>query len=111
MSESFDGFSSFGLPHFEVSRYATVHFTSNFTPKRVTSGGVHLRGLAPGKHISEETLQRWQAVGDTVSYLTGTGIESKTFRGDNDVFNLYANRTVILQLLELINNDTKHKLI
>ena len=30
--------------------------TRGITPKRVTSGGVHLRGLAPGQHSSEETL-------------------------------------------------------
>ena len=34
--------------------------------KRVTSGGAHLRGSAPGLHSSEETSQRWRAVGDTV---------------------------------------------
>ena len=30
------------------------------TPKRVTSGGIRLRGLAPGQHSSEETSQRWR---------------------------------------------------
>ena len=46
--------------------------------KRVTSGEVHLRGLASGQHSSEETSQRWQAVGNTVSDLTGPGIEPQT---------------------------------
>ena len=32
---------------------------------------VHLHGLAPGQHSSEETSQRWRAVIDTVSDLTG----------------------------------------
>ena len=40
-----------------------LHYTRGNTPKRVTSGGAHLRGLAPGLHSSEE---RWRAVGDTV---------------------------------------------
>ena len=43
-----------------------LHYTRWNTPKRVTSGGAHLRGLAPGLHSSEETSQRWRAVGDTV---------------------------------------------
>ena len=40
------------------------YYTRDITPKRVTSGEAHLRGLAPGQHSSEETLQRWRAVGD-----------------------------------------------
>ena len=39
-------------------------------PKRVTNGKDHLRGLAPGKHSSEETLQQWRAFSDTESDLT-----------------------------------------
>ena len=51
-------------PPFKISRYASAR---NFTPKRVTSGGVHLHGLALGWHNCEETSQRWPATGDTVS--------------------------------------------
>ena len=39
-----------------------LHHTRGITPKRVTSGGAHLRGLAPGQHSCAETLQlasRW----------------------------------------------------
>ena len=43
---------------------------SGITPRRVTSGGVHLRGLAPGQHSSDETAQGWRVVGDAVSDLT-----------------------------------------
>ena len=39
------------------------------------SSGTHFRGLAPGQLSSGETLQRWQAVGDTVSDLIDSGIE------------------------------------
>ena len=46
---------------------SNLHYTRRITPKRVTSGGAHLRGLAPGLHSSEEALQRWQTVGNTVS--------------------------------------------
>ena len=42
------------------------HYTRGITPKRVTSGGAHLRGLAPGLHSSEGTSQRWQTVDHTV---------------------------------------------
>ena len=45
--------------------------TRNITPKSVTSGGAHARGLAPEHQNPEETRQRWRAVGNTVSDLTG----------------------------------------
>ena len=44
-----------------------LHYTRGNRPKRVTSAGAHLRGLAPGQHSSEETSQRWRAVGDTAT--------------------------------------------
>ena len=45
---------------------SNLHYTRRITPKRVTSCGAHLRGLAPGLHSSKETSQRWRVVGDTV---------------------------------------------
>ena len=39
---------------------------SLFSPKRVTSGGAHLRRLTPGQHSFEEMSQRGRAVGDSV---------------------------------------------
>ena len=42
--------------------------------KRVTRGEAHLRDLTPGQRSSEETSQRWRAVGDIVSGLTGPEI-------------------------------------
>ena len=45
---------------------SNLHYTRRITPKRVTSCGAHLRGLAPGQHSSEEASQRWRVVGDTV---------------------------------------------
>ena len=36
---------------------SNLHYTRGITPKHVTSGGVHLRDLAPGQHSSEETSQ------------------------------------------------------
>ena len=50
----------------KIKSKSNLHYTRGITPKRVTSGGAHLRGLAPGLHSSEETSQRWRAVGDTV---------------------------------------------
>ena len=58
-----------------VASTEEIKYTRFITPKRVTSGGIHLRDLTPGQHSSEETSQRWRAVGDTVSDLTGPGSE------------------------------------
>ena len=44
---------------------SNLHYTRDITPKRVTSGGVHLRGLTHEQHSSEETSQRWRVAGDT----------------------------------------------
>ena len=41
-----------------------LHSTRGITPKRVTSGGIHLRDLASGQHSSEETSLRWRTVKD-----------------------------------------------
>ena len=57
--------------------------------KRVTSGGAHLRGLAPRQHSSEEMRQRWRAVGDNVLDLTGLRIESQSSRADSDTTEEY----------------------
>ena len=46
---------------------SNLHYTRDITPKRVPSGGAHLRGLVPGQHSSEETSQRWRGVGNTYS--------------------------------------------
>ena len=45
---------------------SNLHYARGITPKRVTSGGGHLCGLAPGLHISEESSQRRQVISDTV---------------------------------------------
>ena len=60
--------------------------------ERVTSGGVPVSCLVPGLHSFEETLKRWPAVGDTVSDLTGPGIEPQTYRTDSYVLNDWLNR-------------------
>ena len=49
-----------------VFQKSNLHYTRSITPKRVTSGEAHRRGLAPRQHSSEETSQRWRAGGDTV---------------------------------------------
>ena len=58
-----------------TQKISNLHYTRVCTPKRVTSCEAHLRDLAPGQHSSEETSQRWRAVGDTMFYLTCPGIE------------------------------------
>ena len=58
---------------------SNLHYTRGITPKCVTSGGIHLRSLAPERHNSEETSQRWRTVGDTASTdLTGSEIVPTT---------------------------------
>ena len=32
----------------KIKSKSNLHYTRGITPKRVTSGGAHLRGLAPG---------------------------------------------------------------
>ena len=54
-------------------------------PKR--GSGFRPRVLALGQHRSEETSQRWRAVGYTVSDLTGLGIEPQVLRIDSDICN------------------------
>ena len=65
---------------------SNLHYTRGITPKRVTSGGAHLSGLAPGQHSSEDTSQRRRAVICTGSDLTDPGIEGRTYRTDGDAF-------------------------
>ena len=62
-----------------------LNYTHGITPKRVKSGGAHLRSLAPGQHSSGESSQRWRAVGDTVSNLKVPGFEPQTSRTDSNV--------------------------
>ena len=54
---------------------SNLHYTRCITSKYVTSGGIHLRGLAPGQHSSEETLLRWRVAADFESYSDGLGFE------------------------------------
>ena len=72
------------MAHLELLKKSN-HYIRDITAKRVTSGEVHLRGLAPGQHSSEETSQRWRAVGDTVSDLTDPGIEPQISHTDSNV--------------------------
>ena len=72
---------------FRLETYLFIIFAVLRQSVRVTNGGAHLRGLAPGQYSSEETSQRWQAVGDAVSDSTGWRIEPMTSRADSDAFN------------------------
>ena len=42
-------------PAFLTVSKSHLHYTRGSTPKRVTSGGAHLRGLAPGLHAPKES--------------------------------------------------------
>ena len=74
---------------FKSNQIFTVLVSLNSLQYRsmVASGGVRPRVLALGQHRSEETSQRWRAVGYTVSDLTGLGIEPQIFRIDSDICN------------------------
>ena len=50
----------------KIEKKSNIHYTRGITPKRVTSGGLDLRGLTREQHSSEEMSQRWRAVGETV---------------------------------------------
>ena len=73
----------------QVSKYLQIKKSTpcGITPKRVTSGGAHLCGFGPGRHSSEETSQRWRAVGDAVSDLTDLGIEAMISRTGSVMLN------------------------
>ena len=54
---------------------ANLHYTPGITTKRLTSNGIHLRGLARGQHSFEEKTQKWRAAGYTVFSFTRPGFE------------------------------------
>ena len=56
------------------------------------NGGVHLCGVAPGKHNYEGTSKRRRAVGDTVSDLTNPGFEPQTSSIDSSVLTELTSR-------------------
>ena len=72
-------------PFGDKRKKSNLHYAGGILPKRVTSCGAHLHGLAAGQHSSEETSQRWRVVGDAVSNLTGPEIETQTCHTDSDV--------------------------
>ena len=66
------------------------------------SGGTHLRSLAPGQLSSEETLQRWQAIGDTVSDLSEPGIEPQTSRTDSVRLTTVGTNQPVYQIFNIL---------
>ena len=58
---------------------SSLHYTCahGITPKRVTSGRVHLRNLAPRLHSSEVRLHRWKS---RWRHLNGPEVEPPTSR-------------------------------
>ena len=49
--------------HSVNEKISNLHHTRGISPKRVTSGGAHLRGIIA---LSTETSQRWRIVADSV---------------------------------------------
>ena len=67
-----------------------LHCTRFITLAAVPRRGNEWRGptprlIAPGQRRSEETLQRWRAVGYSASDSTGPGIELLIFRIHSDI--------------------------
>ena len=46
------------LLQYSTNFKSNLHYIRGITPKRVTSDGAHLRGLAPGQRSSEEMTQQ-----------------------------------------------------
>ena len=65
---------------------SNLHYTRSITSKRVTSDRAGLRGLAAGRHSSEETSQLWQAVVGKGSNLIVLVVELQTYHTDKHVF-------------------------
>ena len=70
-----------------------LHYTRDIMLRLLTNGGAHLCRLVPTKH-SPETSQQRQAMGDTVSDLTGSGNKLRTSRTESDALNYCATRLV-----------------
>ena len=77
-----------------VKKKSKLHYTRGITPKRVTSDGVHLRGLAPGQvgnaysfglRGNIAAVASHCLTGNTKSNLTGPGNEPQTSGTDSDV--------------------------
>ena len=62
------------------------HYTLGITPKCVTKGGIHMRGLARGQHRSEELSQRWRTV---FLQMTKTGTYNKMYWSRDNGSNFY----------------------
>ena len=85
-----DGFCADLYQHSNINEKGTTgkieinqifQYTRCITSKLVTSLRAHLRVIAPaGNTAPFEMLQRWQAVGNTVSDLTDPRFESQTSR-------------------------------
>ena len=70
---------------------SNLHYTRFITLALVPKRGNEWRGptprlIAPGQRSSEETSQRWRAVGYSASDSNGLGIEPQIFRIESDIF-------------------------
>ena len=70
-------------------------------PRHSSGGGIHLRDLASEQHGSEETSQRWRAVGVAVSDFTGPRIEPQSSRIDSEVISYYDKLSVGREIMVL----------
>ena len=61
----------------EIKRKIKSASYSRYYDEEWNERRVHVRGLASGRYSSQDTSQRWQPVGETVSDLTGRGIDTR----------------------------------
>ena len=74
---------------------SNLNYTCVSAIKSVTSGGVHLRGLAPGQHSSRRNVAAVESHWQLCLNLTGLGIIPQTSCIDSDVFNRYVSRLIV----------------
>ena len=91
------------VSEYQIKSKSNLHYTRRITPKRVTSCGAHLRGLAPGQHSSEETLQRWRVVGNTLCRFDRPGYRTSDLPHRQCALSNWANGRLFVREYHLIN--------
>ena len=84
------------------NKKSNLYYIRAITLNRVTSGWAHLRSVAPGPHSSENKVELWRAVSNTVSDCTGPGFEPQTCRTYGAVFNHYYRQTFQQKFKEVV---------
>ena len=87
---------SFYQPRVLAHGNQILHYTCCIMPNRVTSAYIRVIAPAGNTALFEETLQRWRAVGNSVSDLAGPRFKSQTSRFRDEPVIVRRLRAVIL---------------